>query len=478
MEWVDNSFQHGLSDRITIMIDSNRNIAIRDYGIGIDDINRVFRLGDASAYGDWSQIGQYGVGATDAMIYLGEVADVETVRDGRKHRMVVDWDRVERTGLWPLRYAGAGVPASKGEVGTRITVRRLNQHYKLTTSEAVAKELGLTFAPALRAGAKITLYHYVWRERRVIEVEAFVPPDLTDVKVITGSVVDGKTEYRWTGYVGLSRSLVERHNGVHISFRHRVIEMTRDPFMGLSASTLYAEVALDETTPWKYQLSDHKDKVIGLRKELINNIHQAIKPLLEKSREQSTNLALLEMTAPIEQAINQVLKGAVGDAFCGDEEVLGGLVAGEEEGGIPPDPDKEMRDPALRIPKDVGEPGKKVKVLTGIKVEYVEREKLQGRAFTWDVQNKLFVIKLEKEGFSEVVGWPPRLREKHVRHLVISLLSHAVEMMFWRSELETLRPALSKNLFNKIENEWAPEPKGIAPYFYSYIMTGLETRSV
>jgi anti-sigma regulatory factor (Ser/Thr protein kinase) len=92
MEWVDNSLQHGRADNIAIMIDNAFGIAIKDNGIGIDDINRVFTLGDASAYGDLSQIGQYGVGATDAMIYLGEVAAVETVRDGRKHAMKCELD--------------------------------------------------------------------------------------------------------------------------------------------------------------------------------------------------------------------------------------------------------------------------------------------------------------------------------------------------------------------------------------------------
>jgi len=98
MEWVDNSLQHGRAKNIAIYIGNGENIAILDDGVGIDDINRVFTLGDASAYGDLSQIGQYGVGATDAMIFLGEKSTVETVRDKRKHKMTVDWMGVEESG--------------------------------------------------------------------------------------------------------------------------------------------------------------------------------------------------------------------------------------------------------------------------------------------------------------------------------------------------------------------------------------------
>jgi hypothetical protein len=86
--------------------------------------------------------------------------------------------------------------------------------------------------------------------------------------------------------------------------------MTRDPFEGVSAPTLYVEVDLDDKTPWKYQLSDHKDKVVRYRDKLIDSIHEAIKPLLDKAREQATNLALLEMTAQIQEPLNKAMKGA------------------------------------------------------------------------------------------------------------------------------------------------------------------------
>src|SRR5262249_60674055 len=110
-------------------------------------------------------------------------------------------------------------------------------------------------------------------------------------------------------------SLIERFNKEHISFAHRVIEMTRDAFMGKSAPTLYVEVQIDETTPWKYQMTDHKDRVVGnskdgrvhkidIREKLMKSVFEAIKPLLEKWEKQAQNLALSLMISPIENANN------------------------------------------------------------------------------------------------------------------------------------------------------------------------------
>jgi hypothetical protein len=112
---------------------------------------------------------------------------------------------------------------------------------------------------------------------------------LTEEIAIEGTVQSKIGTLRLKGRAGLSASLVERFNGVHIAFAHPVIEMTRDPFMGKSAPTPYAEVQLDETTPWKHQLSE--DKVVNYREELMDSIFAAIEQLLKKSEQQSQNFA-------------------------------------------------------------------------------------------------------------------------------------------------------------------------------------------
>jgi hypothetical protein len=92
-------------------------------------------------------------------------------------------------------------------------------------------------------------------------------------------------------------------------------------------------------------------------------------------------------------------------------------------------------------------------------------------AFAWDITGKLMTIKLEKEMFSEVLGWPPKMHDKHVVHLVVSFLSHAIDMMYW-SDSEKLRKAVSKALYQQIE-DWASEPEKIAPFFYNRVIGGV-----
>lgn len=471
MEWVDNSLQHGHANEITIGIDNANGIVVIDDGIGFDDINRAFTLGDASAYGDLGQIGQYGVGCTDAMIFLGEKATVETVRESRKHKKSVDWLEIERSSQWPLRYVGTGARAKKDEVGTTILVRGLFHKYPLKSSENVAKDFGVTFAPALRKGTKIKLFHrLIGGDEQFIQIVPFEPTDLTDAIDICGVVYTSGGQLRWTGRAGLSKTLVERHNGVHIAFRHRVIEITRDPFMGVTAPTLYVEINLHETTPWKYQLSDHKDKVVRHRDTLMESINEAIKPLIDKAKERATNLALLEMAAQIEGPINKALK-AKGALFIDpNDETNVGVFNNDVDGGSINDPSPGPNE-AVREPKDDGDPAKDIAKPNGIRIEYADKAALEGRAFAWDITGKLLTIILERERFSDLLGWPPRMRERIVVDLVVSFLSHAIDMMFW-DKTEDLRRAVSKNLFVQIE-EWAGKKEKIAPYFYNHIISGV-----
>jgi anti-sigma regulatory factor (Ser/Thr protein kinase) len=319
-ELVDNSLGHGRAHNVDIIIDHiSKAIVVHDDGIGIDDVNRIFRYGDASAHDVLTEIGQYGVGATNAVVYLGDVTEVHTVRDSRKHTMTVDWAEVERSGEWPKRYRGNGTRPLADERGTMVIVGELARArgWRFSTSQRMAGEFGRVFAPAVRTGKRIRILHrYAKGEEQLLTVEPFNPPDLTDEVPIAGEVPTASGVLKWTGRAGLSASLTDRHNGVHIAFGHRVIETTKEPFGTKSAPTLYCEITLDPTTPWKHALSEHKDEVVHHRDELIGSIHAEIESLLEKSAQQASHLALHGMIAPIEAALTKALKGA-GVLVCG-----------------------------------------------------------------------------------------------------------------------------------------------------------------
>lgn len=462
-ELVDNSLGHGEATNVKVVIDNAHGIAVVDDGIGIDDINRIFRFGDASAHDKLSEIGQYGVGAKNATIYLGDIVLVRTIRDGRYHKMTVDWKAVERSEEWPNAYAGKGRAAGPDERGTHVLVAGLASYYHLNTTEKLARDLGQVFAPAMRAGVQITVAHRLKRtgQEQVINVEPFDPPDMTDEITITGTVESKKHgTLRWTGRAGLSASLTERYNGVHIAFGHRVIETTREPFYGESAPTLYCEVQLDDTTPWKHSLSEHKDKVVHNRADLVKDIYGQIRELLEKSSEEAAYVALQGMTAPIETRMTRALRGAGLLHVDPDEDPTEGGEFGATDEPI------DERSEQARTAVDDGDPAKEAAKPTGVQIVWRTREQLEDKLWSWEISGKQVLIMLDKDQFIGTVGYPPKVRDLLVIQLVATLLSHAVEM-----EYQVGSPVLSRILTPKLHKqlgEW--EPGRIAPYLNRAIL--------
>lgn len=457
-ELIDNSLDHGRANAVQIIISNTAGIGVFDDGVGIDDINRVFRLGDASSHDELASISQYGVGAKDATIWLGDQVMVRTVRNGRQHKMVVDWAEVERTGLWPLRYKGAGVRAPTGAWGTEVHITKPAQHsYQLRTSEKLAQELGYVFGPGIRKGAKISVLHVLKSgEEQWLDVAVFNPPDLNHEIEISGEIETWRGTLKWSGRAGLSPSLTERHNGVHIAFGHRIIEMTRDAFMLASAPTLYCEVNLDARTPWKHALSDHKDKVVHFREKLMDSINTEIRGLLEQSREETTSLKLALFTAPIESMMTNVLKGA-GVLHADEDEVP---FPGGFEHGDNANPTQEPGDHE-RTPAEEGAEAKPSPKPTGVQIQWEDAVRLDGKAWNWEISGKTMILKLDREIFGDTVDYPPRVRDKAVVQLLTSFLAHAIDREYWGNEaglIGVITPKLRRQL-----GEWAADDARIAP---------------
>lgn len=455
-ELVDNSIGHGKATAVRINIKNEEGISVTDNGIGLDNINRIFHYGDASAHDDLKEIGQYGVGAKNATIYLGDCVIVSTAHDGRYHVYNVDWSEVERSQEWPAEYLSDGRRSRTGEIGTTVLVRKLARHYQLATSEKMVDDFGIIFAPALRKGVSIEVRHTLANgTEQILYAQPFSPDDLTDIVPIYGEIETRHGLLSWSGTVGLSTSLVERHNGIHIAFGHRVIESTRDPFRGKSAPTLYAEIQLDDTTPWKHQLSEHKDKVVRYREELMTSIHEAIKDLLDKSSRQAQNLALNLMIAPIESALNKALKG-VGDLFLDPNEdpMIGG------ERGEGPGPEKKRKRYLFSPVKD-GEQAKEIRRPTGISFDWRSPDQLEGRAYAWELSGALLMILLDETLFAPILDWPPTQRNDHITKIVVGFASNAIQMEYLNDE-KKLKGVIDQKLINQIST-WMTERTYIAP---------------
>lgn len=474
-ELVDNAIGHGHARSVVIAIDNLDHISVSDDGVGVKDINSIFWYGDSTSYADLSEIGQYGVGAFHAIIWLGDVTTVRTIRDGRRYSMTVDWAALDRAGQWPERYDGKGFPVKAGECGTQVVIKKLARHYSHVTSDKMARDFGQIFAPGLRRGVHITIKHRLADGRQQeLPVAPYTPADLTKETSISGEIGTRSGVLRWSGRAGLSASLIERFNAVHVAFGHRVIEVMRDPFKGKSVPTVYVEVQLDETTPWKHQLSEHKDQVVKYRDELVEAIHQQIKELLEESEQQSKTLALAAMIAPIENELNRNLKRA-GLLFVNPEEEEEIIIS--DDGIIDPDPDPDPG-PMPPLPGDTekvsldveGDPAGPTNKPTGIHFDWRTREQLEGNAWYYEIRGPLMVILLDEEMFSNVIKWPPGERDYHIMHTFVGFVSYAIEREYLENE-ERVRRVITPKLAGQL-GAWATERNGIAPLLYRELLPG------
>ena len=234
-ELVDNSFAPGKGGADGIWIDvSPDRILVWDHGRGVDDLNRLFQLGNTSSWEDPSDIGLYGVGATNAAIWLGGYLRVTTVRDGLVHSHETDWDECTKRGKWAKPYLRRGKSArpdnvppqllveGKASSGTLIEIGRRRRGGRNFKMETLMQRLGFTFGPGLRAGKTINVRRHGgnW-----LPCEPIEPPRLTDVIEFESSV-EGMT-YRCRA--GLMIDPVMHMNAFHVGFSHRVLEKLGSP---------------------------------------------------------------------------------------------------------------------------------------------------------------------------------------------------------------------------------------------------------
>jgi hypothetical protein len=210
-------------------------------------------------------------------------------------------------------------------------------------------------------------------------------------------------------------------------------------------------------------LSEHKDKVVRYRDELMEQIHEAIKSLLEKSEQQAQNLALKAMTAPIESALNKALKGAGLLHIDPNEEPEEGGGHGDGPGPVKPGKRKYT-------PTPEGDPAKEVKHPTGVRFDFRPDEKLEGRAYGWEISGKTMTVLLAESLFKPVIEWPPKARDKHVAHIIVGFVAHAIEMEYWDDE-KSLRGVVTDKLIDRISG-WAQTKAKVAPYLYRQLIEG------
>lgn len=314
-EVIDNSFGPGKgnADNVWIVFTED-SIIVADDGVGFDDINRAFQIGSSNTYGHATDIGLYGVGLTHAAIWLADELTVKSVHNGTLHSHTVNWEDCWQNSVWPTRYEGDGKDGASplpnilnGRVRTLIAFNGLRK--ERLQLETMMEHFGQDYAPGLKKGKAIHVAYVRGRlsNKRAPKFESVHPasPLIDDVRTISGTIDHGRSDVpsplSWSGTVGRTHDPIKgRRRGALISYGFRVIECTQDAWTGYSPTTVYVEI--DLAPGWKYALSDHKDRVVILRDELMKSIKAAIQQELEEDRRDSQYLHFRELSNLLQQS--------------------------------------------------------------------------------------------------------------------------------------------------------------------------------
>lgn len=345
-EFIDNSFgaSAGRATKVTITIGRSET-TIEDNGIGIEQLQQCFRLGDSTSRHSASDIGRYGVGAKHAAVWMGKRYYVTTVRDGACKMFHVDWDAVRRGKQWPeYKPAQRKVKASNG---TKTTIKGFWPQRKRLTLDFLVRSLSETFAPALEDGKTIMIIDKRPRSGPVTKaLEPWKPKGWSDCVAFKGEV--GGRSY--TAEIGILSDHYSSDSGLRICFAHRVLNrITRLDGHALPVR-IFGYVRLSDQ--WKDRLATNKTEIVDaedLEKHLFER--PEVQRLIAEAEEYQQEILLEGIVPRVELFFNEAIRRADDGA-----ERLKGTRSGTRR--TTPKPPQEP--PEVKDDEPGEEPGEKI----------------------------------------------------------------------------------------------------------------------
>jgi len=286
-ELVDNAFgeKRGRASHVRIAWSPKcRMLTILDDGQGMTDVLDLFTLGQGTESGG-QDIGLYGVGGSEALLWLADYAEVTTLREGRVSRGKADWAKcIERQQFPDInnRWRDATVATCPTDLlelghGTGIALRlrpRLQIH-----SELIQEKLSRLFAVALRTNRHIT---WTTLEPHVAmqHLHAWTPGELQDVCSGTVTLANGLAATFTAGRVdGLSIA----NSKLSVNYVYRQIKETT---AGFGRPVQGACGHVDLSGEWLRYLTTTKDDIQEDGREyettLMAEIAKQLKPLVDQ----------------------------------------------------------------------------------------------------------------------------------------------------------------------------------------------------
>jgi hypothetical protein len=327
-ELVDNSLGEGRGNasRIDVQINTKtRRITVFDNGAGMEDIGRLFVLGDSIGYCK-NDAGRFGSGGTRALLSYADNPQVYTLRDGVMQYATVNWKRLIRQGgmlgkkqikikalteeQWPKEF-------NKLTSGTlvELDIPRSRFLFRGKTKDIVPTRLAKVFGAAIDAGRQI----YVNGERLSVWKPA-------DFETYVNKRIELKNGLGAHLIAGTGKGIQAGDAQMHINYTYRFIEKTKEAWEDdYHGSELYATVLLDDE--WYKYLSPHKDRIV-------NDKHRAA--LIAACRQEMHEL--IAMLKDIDSKTLQFQFNFPWGAYCGNGENPGGSPPKSEEPNEPEHP--------------------------------------------------------------------------------------------------------------------------------------------
>jgi hypothetical protein len=324
-ELIDNALDASAMN-ITIIAEKrgeHSTISVADDGVGCADMGSMFRLGDHRPHAGTKGLGRFGIGLKDAALWLWGITTVESVRAGRKHTAMVNWERLCNSRDWEIDDPD-DKPANSAAPGTRIVFSRAERAMPSGRDlDKLVSELGFIFSPALKRDARIVLRS---GNAAMRSLERCGLPELAEV--IEGAIeVDGRAAHVHVGVV--REGVPNPRSGIHYTHRHRVII----PGSGLgcgdtSTSRIFGWVMLSE----QWRLSKNKDEVTDHKEELGQAVYEFIKPILEKADKQAESMDLQGLEAQLTKWLREAANGKLTEREKRENGASDGAVTPRETG--------------------------------------------------------------------------------------------------------------------------------------------------
>lgn len=318
-ELIDNAFGAGRGDASKCFINYDplkRTLSVVDNGEGMEYIGRLFQLGNTigRTAGD---IGHFGMGGTQAIIWLAEWVNVATERGGRIMQDSVRWSEifemedfrdVSVSDEWK---SGHFTRLSEWKHGTIINIKLLKERRFHISN--IVRDLSRLFAPGLRRGKQI-IWQTADNDANIL-IDPFAkesPPKTTRRFDIIVEI--GERHLPLRGVISFDETVSHADSWVRIGFSHREIMKTRDCYKSSARNESFAGIGvsgwLDLGDGWQPYLTTTKDAFNDepLYETLTEHVFAEIRELLILAEQHAEDFELDNLALGLQTALNRAMR--------------------------------------------------------------------------------------------------------------------------------------------------------------------------